>query len=155
MEEKKPLTITSAVDGGINLADTAQNIGDGESPDMLNFWRHNGKLITFAQCFIQERYFIDYYLGFDYSVSHQYNLYLVRFKRLLEWCIENNMKAYEIGQSSYEVKRRLGFEFLPLYMYVRPRNKIWAFVSKFYHRYLTFERFEPAVKVAGHGAGGN
>jgi len=109
-------------------------------------WRHNGKLITFAQCFIQERYFIDYYLGFDYSVSHRYNLYLVRFKRLLEWCIENNMKAYEIGQPSYEVKRRLGFEFLPLYMYVRPRNKIGAFVSKFYHRYLTFEHFEPAVK---------
>jgi predicted N-acyltransferase len=109
-------------------------------------WRLNGKLIIFAQCFTEGRHFIDYYLGFDYSVSHKYNLYLVRFKKLLEWCMENGVKTYEIGQSSYEIKRRLGFEFLPLYVYSRPCNKAAAFLSVIFHRFLAFERFEPALR---------
>lgn len=109
-------------------------------------WRLNGKLITFAQCFIRDSHFVDYYLGFDYSVSRQYNLYLVRFKKLLEWCLENKMKSYEIGQSSYEIKRRLGFEFVPFYVYSRPRSKVGKLFSKFYHKYLAFEHFEPALK---------
>jgi len=109
-------------------------------------WRLNGKLVTFAQCFVRDSHFIDYYLGFDYSVSREYNLFLVRFKRLLEWCLENKMKSYEIGQSSYEIKRRLGFEFLPLYVYSRTRSKTGALFSKIYHKYLAFEHFEPVLK---------
>lgn len=44
MEETKPLTVTALADGGLNLADRARHIDDTESPDMLNFWRHDGQL---------------------------------------------------------------------------------------------------------------
>jgi len=106
-------------------------------------WRLDGKLVAFAQCFVHGDYFIDYYLGFDYAVAHECSFYYVRFKALLEWCIANGMKTYEIGQSNYEIKRRLGFEFMPLYVYSRPLGKLSVPLFKFYHRFLTFEKLQP------------
>lgn len=104
------------------------------------------KLIAFALCLVRGDYFIDYYLGFDYSVAHQYNLYLVRFRDLLNWCIEHKMKVYEMGQASYEIKRRLGFKFLPLYIYTKPFNKMIAPFFRFHNKFLMFERFDPVFK---------
>jgi hypothetical protein len=65
---------------------------------------------------------------------------------MLEWCIAHKMKSYEIGQSSYEIKRRLGFEFLPLYIYSRPCNKLGVPLFKFFNKYMVFERFDPVFK---------
>jgi predicted N-acyltransferase len=116
-----------------------------EMPESNKFflWRLNGKLVAFAQCLVEGNYFIDYYLGFDYTVAYEYNFYYVRFKALLEWCMSNGMKTYEMGQSSYEIKRRLGFELMPLYAYSRPCGKFSIPLFKFYHRFLTFERLQP------------
>lgn len=44
MEEPKPFCVASLADGGLNLAKRACQIADNESPDMLNFWRHDGQL---------------------------------------------------------------------------------------------------------------
>lgn len=115
------------------------------------FWRLNGKLIAFAYCLVFEGYFIDYYLGFDYSVTHEYNLYFVRFRDLMNWCIDNNMKVYEMGQSSYEVKRRLGFEFMPLYAYCKPAGKFFMPLFKFYDKFLAFDKFDPVFKEMNKG----
>jgi predicted N-acyltransferase len=110
-------------------------------------WRtQDKKLIAFAFCMVKGDYFVDYYLGFDYTVAHKYNLYLVRFRGLLEWCVANKMKTYEMGQSSYEIKRRLGFKFLPLYIYTKPCNKLIAPFFRFHNKFLMFERFDPVFK---------
>jgi predicted N-acyltransferase len=105
-------------------------------------WRHEGRLIAFAQCLIEGDHFIDYYLGFDYSVSYKYNLYYVRFKELMEWCIANKMAVYEMGQSSYEIKRRLGFDFLPLHIYSRPCGRFILPLYNFFHRFLSFDKVD-------------
>ncbi|TAM36681.1 GNAT family N-acetyltransferase, partial [bacterium] len=84
-------------------------------------WRIDNKIAAFAFCLVSGDYFIDYYLGFDYSVAYQYNLYFVRFRELINWCIKNKIKKYEMGATGYEPKRRLGFNFIPLYIYVKHR----------------------------------
>lgn len=110
-------------------------------------WRtRNRKLVAFAFCLVKGDYFIDYYLGFDYSVAYEYNLYLVRFRGLLEWCIAHGMKTYEIGQSSYEIKRRLGFKFIPLSIYTKPRSRLISPFFKFHNKFLMFERFDPVFR---------
>jgi len=105
-------------------------------------WRYDGKLIAFAQCLVEGGHFIDSYLGFDYTVAYKYNLYFVRFKALMEWCIANKMSVYEMGQSSYEIKRRLGFDLLPLYAYSRPCGKFILPLYNFFHRFLAFEKIK-------------
>ncbi|MFA5157229.1 MAG: GNAT family N-acetyltransferase [Candidatus Omnitrophota bacterium] len=109
----------------------------------LFLWRLEGRIVSFALCLISGDYFVDYYLGFDYSVAHEYNLYLVRFRDLLNWCIANKMKTYEIGQSSYEIKRRLGFNFLPLFVYTKPVSRLLEPFFKLHHRFMMFENFDP------------
>jgi len=109
-------------------------------------WRLEGRLVAFAQCLIKGSRFIDHYLGFDYALAREYNFYYLRFKVLLEWCIANGMSVYEIGQSSYEIKRRLGFDFSPLYVYARPCGRLNRPVFNFYHKFLASGRFEHIKK---------
>ena len=101
-------------------------------PDETEFflWKINNKLVAFAFCLVSGDYFIDYYLGFDYSIAYKYNLYFVRFRDLINWCIENKIKKYEMGQTGYESKRRLGFRLIPLCIYVKHRSKLFNPVFK-------------------------
>ena len=109
-------------------------------------WRIEGRLVAFAFCLVSGDYFIDYYLGFDYAVAYDYNLYLIRFRDLMNWCIGNGIKKYEMGVTAYEPKRRLGFNFVPLYFYMKHRNKL---INPFFgigSQFLKPENFDPVFK---------
>ena len=108
-------------------------------------WRIEGKLVAFALCFMRKEYFMDDYMGLDYSVAHQYYLYFVKFRDLMKWCIGQGIKKYEMGTTTYEPKKRFGFDFIRLYLYIKHRNKM---VNPFL-KFLTFikpENFEPVFK---------
>lgn len=109
-------------------------------------WRMEGKIAAFAFCLVLKDYFVDYYLGFDYSLAHDNNLYLVRFRDLLNWCIKNKINTYEMGPTSYEPKRRLGFNFIRLYIYAKHRNKLINPILKFFSHILKPENFDPIFK---------
>lgn len=109
-------------------------------------WRIDNKIAAFAFCLVGRDYFIDYYLGFDYSVAYQYHLYFIRFRDLMNWCIENKIKKYEMGATGYEPKRRLGFNFIPLYIYVTHRNKLFNPIFKIFCRLLQPTNFHPVFK---------
>ena len=117
-------------------------------PDETKFflWRMDGKLVAFALCLVSGDYFIDYYLGFDYSVAYQYHLYHVRFRDLMKWCIENKIKKYDMGYTAYEPKRRLGFNLVPLTVYAKHRNKLFNPFLKILGYLLQPANFEPVFK---------
>lgn len=107
-------------------ADFFRNISEN-LPDETKFflWRIDGKLAAFALCLVSGDYLVDYYLGFDYTIAYQNYLYFVRFRGIMNWCIENKIRKYEMGVTGYEPKRRLGFDFIPLYIYAKCRNKLF------------------------------
>lgn len=110
-------------------------------------WRIGGRIAAFAFCLVSGTDFIDYYLGFDYAVALDHSLYYVRFRDLLEWCIENGIKRYEMGVTAYEVKRRMGFRFMRLFVYAKCRNR-W--LNPLFHllcRSLKPENFDPVFKI--------
>jgi len=109
-------------------------------------WRIDGKLVMFLFSLISKEMFSDCQVGFDYSVAHKHNLYFVQFRDTLEWCIRNKIKKYEMGVSGYETKRRLGFDFVPHYLYVRLRNRMLRPVFNLACQFLKFENFDPALK---------
>jgi len=110
-------------------------------------WRVDGKLVTFALCLVRGDYFIDYYLGFDYSLNNQYYLYFIRFRDLLKWCVEHGIQRYEMGQTSYEAKRRLGFKFIRYFVYIKHRNKVLNFILKPFIQLMKPENFDPVFKL--------
>lgn len=117
-------------------------------PDKVRYflWRIDGKLVTFVCCLVADGYFLDYCLGLDYAAAHEYHLYFVRFRDMMNWCIQNGIKTYEMGCTNYDPKKRLDFEFVQLNVYVKFRNKaINSHLSKFCD-WLKPERFDPILK---------
>jgi hypothetical protein len=121
-------------------------------PDETRFflWRIEGKLAAFAFCLTKEDYFIDYYLGFDYAVAHIYSLYFVRFRDLMKWCIAHGIKRYEMGTTTYEPKKRLDFNFIRLYLYIKHRNKFINRFTGLISFFLKPEKFDPVFKHLSH-----
>lgn len=109
-------------------------------------WRIDGKMVAFAFCLVKGDYFIDYYLGFDYEFAHKHYLYFVRFRDLLCWCIDQKITTYEMGVTSYESKRRLGFRFVRLYFYMKHCNPLVNFFGPFIKLFFSPEYFDPIFK---------
>lgn len=109
-------------------------------------WRIEGKLVAFLLCLVSKDTLIDYYVGLDYSIAHKYHLYFLKFRDTLNWCIDNNIKKYEMGITGYEPKRRLGFEFVPLYIYAKLRNRALRPVFNLICQFLKFEYFDPSLQ---------
>ncbi|MCX5678657.1 MAG: GNAT family N-acetyltransferase [Candidatus Omnitrophica bacterium] len=109
-------------------------------------WHIDGKLAAFLLCLVSKDRFIDYYVGMDYSIAHKYHLYFIKFRDVMNWCIKHKIKTYEMGITGYEPKRRLGFEFIPLYIYAKLRNRWMRPVFKMACRFLKFENFDPTLK---------
>ena len=109
-------------------------------------WRIEGKLVAFAFCLVRSGHFIDYYLGFDYSVAYEYHLYFIRFRDLMKWCIAHGVKKYEMGVTTYEPKRRLGFDFIRLYFYIKHRNRLFNPLAKIIGCFIKPENFDPVFK---------
>ena len=119
-------------------------------PDRTKFflWRIDGKLVGFLLCLVSKDLLIDYYVGLDYSVTYKYHIYFVKFRDVLNWCIKNKIKKYEMGLTGYEPKRRLGFDFIPLYVYVKLHNKALRPIFNFLCQFLKFENFDPHLREA-------
>ena len=132
--------------------DFFKNISRG-MPGHVKFflYRIEKRLVAFMLCLISEDLFIDYYVGLDYSVAHKHHLYFVKFRDALNWCIKHNIKKYEMGTTSYEPKKRLGFDLIPLYIYVKLRNKALRPIFNLICQFLKFENFDPSLKKAKKG----
>lgn len=111
-------------------------------------WKIDNKLVMFLLSLSTDDFFIDYYVGLDYSVAHKYHLYFIKFRDTLNWCIKHKIKRYEMGTTGYEPKRRLGFDFIPLYLYVKLRNRMLRPVFNLICQFLKFENFDPDLREA-------
>ena len=109
-------------------------------------WHIDERLAGFALCLFSQEYFIEIYLGFDYSIAYQYHLYFVKIRDLFNWCIEKGFKSYEMGITNYEPKKRLDFEFVRLHIYARHRNRMLNHFFKVSGRFLAPENFDPTLK---------
>ena len=103
-------------------------------------WRIEGRIVAFMLCFVSEDLFMDYYLGLDYSVAHKYHLYFIKMRDTINWCIKHGIKKYDMGFTGYETKKRLDFDLVPLYIYVKLRNRALGPVYNLICKFIKEER---------------
>lgn len=129
----------------------------GNMPGEAKFflWRIEGKIAAFLFCLVSRDMFIDYFVGLDYSVAHKYHLYFVKFRDALNWCIKRGIKTYEMGITAYEPKVRLGFDLVPLYLYVKLRNRTLRPVFNLICQFLKFENFDRELRDAKEKVAGS
>lgn len=85
------------------------------------------RLIGFNLCTVLGDRLMDKYIGMDYELAHQYNLYFISFLHNVQWCIAQGLKAYVLNQGGYELKSRLGATMQPLVHMTRMVNPVLNF----------------------------
>lgn len=90
----------------------------------------DGRLAAFNLCFVYDNFFIDKFVGFDYEISKQYNLYFFSQAYNIKWCLNNSLCYYYSGQTNYEPKMRLGGKLITLYAYLKHNNMFFNFLLK-------------------------
>jgi hypothetical protein len=80
------------------------------------------QLAAFNLCFVYDHLLIDKFIGFDYEIAHQYSLYFVSWCFNIEWCLKNSIRYYQVGQTDYEPKLKLGGSLVPLFAYFKHNN---------------------------------
>jgi Acetyltransferase (GNAT) domain len=95
-------------------------------PDKVRFfiWRQSGRAIAFSLCMIHRETIYDEYLGLDYSVAYDLNLYFYTLRDIINWAIANGMQWYVSSALNYEPKLHLRCDLLPLDLYVAHRSRL-------------------------------
>ena len=93
-------------------------------PDKTRFflWRQQEKIIAFGLCTIVGESLCHEYVGFDYSVAFELNLYYCVFHDVIEWAIANGYKNFYSGSLNYDPKWHLRQSLYPVDLYVRHTN---------------------------------
>jgi hypothetical protein len=90
-------------------------------PDKVRFfiWRQDSHIIAFGLCTVQGERICHEYVGFDYSVAFELNLYYRVFHDIVEWAIANGYKRFYSGSLNYDPKWHLRHSLYPIDLYVR------------------------------------
>jgi len=105
-----------------------------------------GKIVAFNLCFAYPDLLIDEFIGFDYDISYKYNLYFFSWCYNIDWCLKNSIRYYQVGQTDYHPKIRLGGRLIPLYAYVRYRNPVLNLILRLFAKFLQPTNFDEDIK---------
>jgi len=101
-------------------------------PDKVRFfiWRQESHIIAFGLCTMKGDRICHEYVGFDYSVAFELNLYYRVFHDIIEWAIANGYKRFYSGSLNYDPKWHLRHSLYPVDLYVRhtsePINAVFS-----------------------------
>jgi hypothetical protein len=90
-------------------------------PEKVRFflWRQDNRIIAFGLCTVLGDSICHEYVGFDYAVAFQLNLYYRVFHDIIEWAIANGYKRFYSGSLNYDPKWHLRHSLYPIDLYVR------------------------------------
>jgi hypothetical protein len=110
---------------------------DGRSGGRM-FTYHLGELlIGWNLCYEYEGKLIDKYIGFDYPLAREHNLYVVSWIENLEYARRHGLSHYVAGWTDSEIKRQLGAHFSTTHHAVYLRNPLLRLA--FHHLSHRFE----------------
>ena len=115
------------------FAEMKQALGDKFS--FVGYFQ-NEKLIGFKTTFILEHETEAHFIGLDYSVNKELDLYQNILYDYVKEAIENSSKKLLLGRTASEIKSTVGAEALELTCYIRHRNPLSNRIIKPFVDYL-------------------
>jgi len=106
----------------------------------------NDKIVGFNLCFVKGDFCTDKYIGFDYAVAHEYNLYYVTWCHNIDWCIKHGIRYYQPGTCDYDPKIRLGCKLVPLYVCSKFLNPIINCLTAPVLKMISPKNFDPVLR---------
>jgi predicted N-acyltransferase len=117
-------------------------------PDKARFfiWRLNGNIVAFSLCLVEGDTLFGEYLGLDYSVAMDLNLYFKIMSDTIAWAIANGFKAIASTGLSYEPKLHMHHALMPLDLYVRHTSPLANIILKPLLRLLGPTKNDPVLR---------
>ncbi|MGZ3900184.1 MAG: hypothetical protein ACXVNQ_07405 [Bacteroidia bacterium] len=89
------------------------------------------KLVAFSCCFLMDEESLEaHYIGFDYELNHQYELYQNILYCNIENAILNKRNKVNLGRTAAEIKTTVGAKAVDLICYTKPQNTISKLILK-------------------------
>jgi predicted N-acyltransferase len=114
----------------------------GERASCVTYWLDD-RLVAFNLVLHDERRLIDKFLGLDYAVAREYNLYFFTWMENVRFCIEHNLALYQSGQGLHREKLRLGSRLHANWLWYRHRNRVLDFFFSSVERVVRLDRHDP------------
>ena len=91
----------------------------------------NGKLVAFTSHFLMKEECLEaHYIGFDYDLNHEYDLYQNILYSNISAAIENGKTKVNLGRTAAEIKTTVGARAVDLICYTKPQNTISKLILK-------------------------
>ncbi|MGH8090463.1 MAG: GNAT family N-acetyltransferase [Rudaea sp.] len=101
------------------------------------------KLVAFNLVLHDGKRLIDKFLGMDYAVAREYNLYFYTWIENVRRCIDLKVDVYQSGQGLHALKRRLGSRLSANWLWYRHRNRVVDAVFALVERIARLDRQDP------------
>ncbi len=97
----------------------------------------NGKLVAFTSYFLMNVESLEaHYIGFNYDLNHEFDLYQNILYSNLNSAIENGKTKVNLGRTAAEIKTTVGAKAVNLICYVKPQNTISKLIQKPFINFL-------------------
>jgi predicted N-acyltransferase len=116
----------------------------GDRGACVAYWRDQ-HLIAFNLVLHDGKRLIDKFLGMDYAVARDYNLYFVTWMENVRYCIEHGLVTYQSGQGLHREKRRLGSRLRANWLWYRHRNRLLDPIFAAFERLARLDRHDPEL----------
>ncbi len=91
----------------------------------------NGKLTAFTSYFLMHDECLEaHYIGFEYDLNHEYDLYQNILYCNINAAIENGRTKVNLGRTAAEIKTTVGAKAVDLICYTKPQNTISKLILK-------------------------
>jgi multidrug transporter EmrE-like cation transporter len=100
------------------------------------------KLVAFNLVLHDERRLLDKFLGMDYAVARQHNLYFYTWIENVRYCIAHGIDQYQAGQGLHREKLRLGSRLSANWLWYRHRNRALDMLFAAFERLFRLDRLD-------------
>jgi hypothetical protein len=88
---------------------------------------------------------LDKFLGMDYALAREYNLYFYTWIENVRRCIDLKIGLYQSGQGLHALKHRLGSHLSANWLWYRHRNRIVDAIFALVERIARLDRQDPEL----------
>lgn len=104
----------------------------------------NGKIVAFASSFLMPDNSLEaHYIGFDYSLNNEYNLYQNILYSMINEGIKHKRTKVNLGRTAAEIKTTVGAKAEDLICYIKPQNTISKLIQKPFISFLQPAEWTP------------
>ena len=116
----------------------------GEHASCVAYWLGD-RLVAFNLVLHDGKRLLDKFLGMDYAVARDYNLYFCTWMENVRYCIEHGLTVYQSGQGLHREKLRLGSRLSPNWLWYRHRNRVLDAILAVIEHIARLDRHDPEL----------